>query len=280
MNETVRNVPVGFGPQITPLLVIGPWDHHRVTLVFLAALVPALGVSLYGHVTDLFPVFALSTVAALAWSWVFARLRRRPLGWDWPVTALTVAILMPATVPLWQQAMALSFGIVMGEQIFGGRGRNFLHPTVLALAFLMFSFPGEIQAAAGQPLAIAAGIGGLLLLVVRLVSWRVLAGIAIGVTASLMIAGEGGTWDRLATGPLIFAGVFLIADPVASASTNAGRSVYGFLAGMLVVVFGQAGGDPGSLRAVIFAALLAAIFAPLIDQAVIWLNVRRRRRRG
>jgi Na+-transporting NADH:ubiquinone oxidoreductase subunit B len=119
-----------------------------------------------------------------------------------------------------------------------------------------------------------------LLFVARLVSWRVLAGVVVGASVSLLVAGASDGWDQLIAGTAVFATVFLIADPVTAASTSAGRWAYGLLAGVLLVAFGQAGGDPGSLRAVIFAALLAGIFAPLIDQAVIWLNVRRRRRRG
>ena len=278
MNEAVRNEQL-MSFATTPL-VLGSWDHGRVTFLLAVALGPALGVSLVDHAAGFLPVLALALLVALAWNWIFARLRGRALGWDWTVTALTFAMLMPGSAPLWQQAMALSFGVVMGEQIFGGRGRNFLHPTVVALAFMMFSFPGGWQGTGGFALALAAGVGGLLLLVVRIASWRVLAGVAVGATGSLMVAGQGADWTQLLAGPLVFAAVFLIADPVAAASTSAGRWVYGLLAGVLVVVFGQAGGDPGSLRAVVFAALLAGIFAPSIDQAAVWLNVRRRRRRG
>jgi Na+-transporting NADH:ubiquinone oxidoreductase subunit B len=278
MNEAVRNEqPMALA---TMPLVPGSWDHSRVTFLFVAALALALAVSLFDRAAGFLPVLAQALLVALVWNWIFSRLRGRALGWDWVVTALTFTILMPDTAPLWQQALALSFGVVMGEQIFGGRGRNFLHPAVVALAFIMFSFPGGLQGPGGFALAIAAGVGGLLLLVVRIASWRVFAGVAVGATGSLVVAGQGGDWSQLLAGPLVFATVFLIADPVAAASTGAGRWVYGLLAGTLVVVFGQAGGDPGSLRAVVFAALLAGIFAPLIDKAAMWLNVRRRRRRG
>ncbi|MEX0957173.1 MAG: RnfABCDGE type electron transport complex subunit D [Rhizobiaceae bacterium] len=280
MNETVRNQSAIAPHPAGARIVLGRWDHNRVALVFLIALAPALGVSLVGRAAELLPVLALALAVTLVWTFVFAHFRRRQPGWDWIVTASVFAILIPDTVPYWQQALALTFGVVMGEQIFGGRGRNFLNPVVVALAFLMFSFPGELLGHGDGTLAIAAGVGGLLLLLVRLVSWRVVAGVVFGAGAGLMIAGEGASWAHLLSGTLVFACIFLIADPVAAASTSAGRWMYGLLAGMLVVVFGQSGGDPGSLRAIIFAALLAGILAPLIDQGVIWLNVRRRRRRG
>ncbi len=260
-------------------LLAGPWDHNRVTFVTLAALTPALGVTIYQNPAGLLTVLATSMFIALAWSLLFAHLRQTTLRWDWIITAVTYAVLVPAGVPMWQQAFALSFGVVVGDQIFGGRGRNILHPTVVALAFLMFSFPGNFYRGDEFALAVATTAGGLLLVGVRLVSWRVVVAIAIGLAVSLAVAGTIGEWSQVLTGAVVFGAAFLIADPVAAASTNAGRWAYGLLAGMLVVVFGEAGGDPGSVRAIIFAALVAGIFAPMIDQAVIWLNLRRRMHR-
>lgn len=267
-------------PAHTAPLLASPWDHNRVTFITVVALAPALGVMLYHHPAGLLTALAPALLVALAWVILFAQLRGTRPGWDWVATALSFAVLVPDTVPIWQQVLALSFGVVVGEQVFGGRGRNFLHPTTVALAFLIFSFPGDFQKGDTSALAIAAAMGGLLLVGARLVSWRVMVSISLGTVASLFVAGTIGEWNQVLTGAVVFGAVFLIGDPVAAACTNAGRWAYGLLAGMLVVVFGQAGGDPGSLRAMIFAALLASIFAPMIDQSVIWLNVRRRRCRG
>ncbi|QDZ01551.1 RnfABCDGE type electron transport complex subunit D [Nitratireductor mangrovi] len=278
MNETVGRRSAQSMARPPAPFVMARWDHQRITFVTVAALLPAVGMSIDGRPTLFLSALGVVLAAALAWSWLFAHFRQRPLEWDWIMTGMTFAILVPDTVPIWQQLLALSFGVVMGEQIFGGRGRNFLHPTTVALAFLMFSFPGDYQKPDHTALAVAASAGGLLLLGLRIVSWRVLCGIAIGATVSLMVSGEG-DWHPLLTGIAMISVIFLIADPVAAASTNPGRWLYGLLAGMLMVVFGHAGGDPGSLRAIVFAALLAGVFAPLIDQIVIWLNVRRRRRR-
>lgn len=267
-------------PAYDPPHLQGVWDRHRLAVVTVAALLPALGVAFDRDPAGFLTVLGPAMVVALAWSLLFTHLRGTTLGWDWIVTSATFAILVPNTVPMWQLVLALSFGVVMGEQVFGGRGRNFLHPTIVALAFLMFSFPGDFGDGDEDALALAAAVGGLLLVWMRIISWRVMTGVALGLGASLIVAGTAGAWSQLLTGAVVFGAVFLIADPVAAASTNAGRWVYGLLAGVLVVVFGQAGGDPGSLRAMTFAALLASIFAPTIDQAVIWLNVRRRARRG
>lgn len=280
MNEVVRGLSPSVAARPGEERVSAGWDHHRLAIAIVMALSPALAVSFWQRPGELAAAVALAAFVAFGWIFAFARLRRRRLAWDWVATALIFAILVPSTATHWQQALALSFGVVMGDQIFGGRGRNFLHPATVALAFLLFSFPVGAMAEPNLALAVAASLGGALLLAWRIASWRVVVALVLGAAVGLLPGVEGADWNRLLTGVTIAAAIFLIADPVAAASTNPGRWAYGFLAGLLVVVFGQAGGDPGSLRAVVFAALLSGIFAPTIDQMVMWLNARRRRRRG
>ena len=76
---------------------------------------------------------------------------------------------------------------------------------------------------------------------------------------------------------LAFGLVFLIGHPVAAAATNAGRWIYGALAGGLIALFSQGGTD--FAEAVVFASLMASIFAPLIDHLVGLGHAARRRRR-
>jgi Na+-transporting NADH:ubiquinone oxidoreductase subunit B len=44
---------------------------------------------------------------------------------------------------LWQVALGISFGIVIGKEIFGGTGRNFLNPALTGRAFLYFAYPAQ-----------------------------------------------------------------------------------------------------------------------------------------
>lgn len=190
---------------------------------------------------------------------------------------MILAVLVPASVPLWQLGLALSFGLVMGDLVFGGRGRGFLSPAAVGLAFLLFSFSVGAGSAPGTATAVAAMAGGALMLAAGLLSWRVVAGFSAALIAQSLSLPQQEFKPLLPSATLILGLVFLIGDPVAAACTNAGRWAYGLLAGGLVVLLGNAGG--GILSSVVFAALLASIFAPLIDQAVIWANVRRRARR-
>jgi Na+-transporting NADH:ubiquinone oxidoreductase subunit B len=255
------------------------WDAHRVTAATCVALMVPLAVAIFergaGIVASL--VFALGL--AVLWPLVFARMRRRPMGWDGIVTALIFVLLLPGPVPLWQQGLALSFGLVMGDLIFGGRGRGFLNPAVVGLAFLLFSFPGTASETPGPSVAIAAGVGGALLLALGLLSWRVVVGFGFGIAGLMALLPAPEDWVALHSASLVLGLVFLIGDPVAAACTNVGRLLYGGLAGALVVVLGQTGGGMGTLTTLVFAALLASIFAPLIDQIVITANIRWRARR-
>lgn len=265
-------------PSHAPHL-LGPWDSHRMTAVQAMALLMPVGAAIHQFGAALLPGMVLAVALALAWQALFARMRKRAFRPDGALTAVAFALMASPSIPLWQMALALSFGIVMGEQIFGGRGRNFLHPAVVALAFLFFSFPGAIPVPAGTAVALASVLSALVLVGAGLVSWRVLAGIVVGFAGVLATQSLPTAWEQVLTGSLAFGVVFLACDPVSAASTNPGRWLYGLLTGALIVLLGHTGGSPGSPQAVVFAALVGSIFAPLIDQGVIALNIRRRRRR-
>lgn len=216
---------------------------------------------------------------AVVWQALFARLRRRPMAWDGVAEALLFAALMPASVPLWQQGVAFSFGLVLGAQIFGARGRGFLNPVVVALSFLLISFPEASLAVPGTIGALAALVAGAGLLALGLLSWRITAGFALALAGLSLVwplaGGVGALWNA----GLLVALVFWIGDPVAAACTNAGRWVHGALAAGLVFLFVQGGGI--GLGALVSAAFLASVFAPLVDQVVIALiGLRRARRAG
>jgi Na+-transporting NADH:ubiquinone oxidoreductase subunit B len=251
------------------------WSSTRVTLTLIAALVPPLVVAIYQTGTVFIPLLAASLAVVIGSQLVFSVLRRRAMTADGIVTAITFALMLPLTAVPWQVALGLVFGVIIGEQIFGGRGRNFLNPTVVALAFVIFSFPGFGYELGGPELALAALPGGLLLLVAGLISWRVIVAAVVGFVAAAYLLGIADPFDQLLVGSFAFALVFLACDPVSAASTNPGRWVYGLIVGGLAMHGRSRGAGDGR----VFAILLASIFAPLIDQAVMFANVQLRKRR-
>jgi Na+-transporting NADH:ubiquinone oxidoreductase subunit B len=262
------------GPHIR-----GTWDANRIAAISLLALILPTSLFLFENGLVGITNIALAVILVMGWQLLFAILRHRAFTWDGVGTALIFTILAPPSTPLWQLIFAITFGVVLGEQIFGGRGRSFVNPATLALAFLFFSFHEPASDPAGINLIAAVVPGAILLLHLRLLSWRTLVGILLGLFGAAMLARSAFDWEQLLSGSLIFGLVFLACDPISSASTNLGRWLYGALIGTLVVVLGQTGAGPGSVNAVVFAALLGSIFAPLIDHTVVTLNAHKRRKR-
>ena len=46
------------------------------------------------------------------------------------VSSMLYALIVPATTPLWQVALGIIFGVVIGKEVFGGTGKNFLNPAL------------------------------------------------------------------------------------------------------------------------------------------------------
>lgn len=255
------------------------WTGDRVTAVVTLALLFPLGAALYVGGLGLL-LLGGALVVAVGWTLLFTRLRGRNMNWHAVPTAIVFALLLPPELPLWQALLSLSFGLMLGEQVFGGRGYSFLNPAVAALAFLFFSFPAAATPGVQSPLvALAVLPGALLLLAAGLVSWRILLAAAIGFMLWMFVRGLGLPSAEVLTAALALGVVHLVCEPTSAAATNPGRWAYGFMVGVLIVILGEAGQGIGSTAAVVFAALLGSIFAPLIDSIVVFVNVRRRRQR-
>jgi len=216
-------------------------------------------------------------IAALAFEGAFAFLRGHGPSLDGVTTALVAAIVVPPEIALWQVITVVSLGAVLGELVFGGRGFGFVSPATVALALLVISFPELELSQPTRELALAVLPGGISLLALGLISGRVLLAVGLSAWACMYLSGQGTEPGQIAAA-LAFGLVFLIADPTSAASTNAGRWIYGALAGGLVALFSSQGVITS--EAVIFAALMAAIFAPLIDHLVVLAHVWCRGRRS
>lgn len=248
-----------------------------VTILQCVALLPPLGFVLMAEGAPQIALLFAAVIVALLWEGLFAFLRRRAVTAHGLTTALIVAIVVPAGLPLWQLAVALSLGVILAELIFGGRGFGFLSAATVSLSLLLFSFPQTVLRPITTDLALATLLGALLLLAFGLLSWRAAVGFVAALVALLALTGS--PIDVTATLVAVSFGlVFLVCDPFAAASTNPGRWLYGALAGGLAVVF-SAGATAPPMAALVSAALFAGITAPLIDHLVILADAERRRRR-
>ena len=248
-----------------------------VTLAQTLALVPPAVVLALDQTASYLPQLATALIAALGLEVLFALLRSRRPNLHGITTALIVATMAPPDLALWQLGLVVSLGTLLAELVFGGRGFGFVAPAIVALALLTISFPQAELSHPSQRLALATLPGAALLLAFGLISWRILLSCPLLIASFLLLSGESLDVVALATG-LTFGVVFLICDPTNAATTNPGRWVYGVLAGALIIVLSS--GTTPTPEALVFAALLASIFAPLIDHLVVLAHARRRQTRA
>lgn len=91
------------------------------------------------------PVYAVTFVVGGFWEVLFASVRGHEVNEGFFVTSVLFALICPPDIPLWQVALGISFGVVIGKEIFGGTGKNFLNPALTGRAFLYFAYPVEIS---------------------------------------------------------------------------------------------------------------------------------------
>ncbi len=76
---------------------------------------------------------------------LFAIVRKHEINEGFLVTGMLFPLTLPATIPLWQVAIGILFGVIVGKEVFGGTGMNVLNPALTARAFLFFAYPVEIS---------------------------------------------------------------------------------------------------------------------------------------
>jgi Na+-transporting NADH:ubiquinone oxidoreductase subunit B len=91
------------------------------------------------------PIYAVTMAAGGFWEVLFASVRNHEVNEGFFVTSLLYAAILPASIPLWQVAVGISFGVVIGKEVFGGTGKNFLNPALVGRAFLYFAYPVQIS---------------------------------------------------------------------------------------------------------------------------------------
>lgn len=92
-----------------------------------------------------FPVYIVTIAVGGLWEVLFAVVRRHEINEGFLVTSLLFPLILPPTIPYWQVALGISFGVVIGKEVFGGVGMNILNPALTARAFLFFAYPAEIS---------------------------------------------------------------------------------------------------------------------------------------
>ncbi len=101
-------------------------------------------IMLYGAI-KVMPIVIVSYAAGGIWEVLFSIVRKHEINEGFLVTGLLIPLTLPPTIPLWQVAVGVSFGVVIGKEVFGGTGMNIFNPALTARAFLFFSYAGEMS---------------------------------------------------------------------------------------------------------------------------------------
>lgn len=275
------------------------------------------------------PVYIVCMTVGGLWEVLFCIVRKHEVNEGFLVTGMLFPLTLPPTIPLWQVALGISFGVVIGKEVFGGTGKNFLNPALTARAFLYFahatdmvgdrvwtavdgstgatalgalatapienafsvvttswwaSFLGTIPGSMGETSTLACLIGAAILIVTRIGSWQIMAGVvsgAFGLSTLFWIVGSESNpmfdmppWWHLVVGGFAFGTVFMATDPVSAAMTEKGKWAYGILIGMMTILIRVI--NPAYPEGIMLAILFGNTMAPLIDYFVIQANVKRR----
>jgi Na+-transporting NADH:ubiquinone oxidoreductase subunit B len=149
---------------------------------------------------------------------------------------------------------------------------------------LMNAFIGNLQGSIGEVSTLMIFIGGFFLLLTRIASWRIMAGVMLGMIATSSLFNFVGSetnemfnvpwyWHMM-IGGFAFGMVFMATDPVSSSMTNAGKWWFGGLVGLMTVLIRVV--NPAFPEGIMLAILFANLFAPLIDHFVVQANIKRR----
>lgn len=91
------------------------------------------------------PIYAVTFAVGIAWEILFAVIRKHEINEGFFVTSVLFALSCPPDLPLWQAAIGITFGVVIGKEVFGGTGKNFLNPALTGRAFLYFAYPSQLS---------------------------------------------------------------------------------------------------------------------------------------
>ncbi|MEG3754462.1 NADH:ubiquinone reductase (Na(+)-transporting) subunit B [Psychromonas arctica] len=321
------------GVQANDAIVAGysALEDWRVALLDMLGVTLGSGAGIFDNLlfgaAYFLPIYAVTFVVGGFWEVLFASVRKHEVNEGFFVSSVLFALIVPATLPLWQVALGITFGVVVAKEIFGGTGRNFLNPALAGRAFLYFAYPtdisgdavwtavdgfsgatslsvmsqgglealqsqmswmdafiGNMQGSVGEVSTLAILIGGAFIVITGIASWRIIAGVMIGMIATSLLFNVIGSdtnhmfqlpwYWHLVMGGFAFGMIFMATDPVSAAFTNKSKWAYGILIGLMTVLIRVV--NPAFPEGIMLAILFANLFAPLFDYFVVQGNIKRR----
>lgn len=126
--------------------VTGSGDWHEFFISLLAGHDPSsLWDNFWYGAVYFIPIYAVTFLVGAFWEVLFAMVRGHEINEGFFVTSVLFALTCPPNAPLWMVALGISFGIVIGKEVFGGTGKNFVNPALSGRAFLYFAYPAAMS---------------------------------------------------------------------------------------------------------------------------------------
>ncbi len=101
--------------------------------------------NVYHGLAYFIPLYAVVFGAGIVFEIWFASKRGHEVNEGFFVTSILFTLVLPPTTPLWMAAIGIVFGVVIGKEVFGGTGKNFLNPALVGRAFLYFAYPAQMS---------------------------------------------------------------------------------------------------------------------------------------
>jgi Na+-translocating ferredoxin:NAD+ oxidoreductase subunit D len=280
----------------------------KTMLDVVIALLPATVFGVYSFGFRALMITLLAVVSSVGFEFLYQKVAKQKSSihdLSAVVTGLLLAMNLPSQVPYWMPILGSLFAIIIVKQLFGGLGQNFMNPALAARAFLLVSFAdimttwvtpldaittatplallkegatelpalsdafiGMIAGSIGETSVLALLLGGIYLLLRKVISWRIPV-TYIGTVALMVLVFGGQGFDmtflgyHLFTGGLILGAFFMATDYSSSPTTAIGQIIMGVGCGLLTALIRLFGGYP---EGVSFAILIMNLFVPLIDK--------------
>lgn len=269
---------------------------RSIMLDVIIALCPALvaSVIIFGWRAALVTAFCVAL--CVFFEWAFEKICKRDVtvgDLSAIVTGLLLSFNLPVGIPLWQAAIGCLVAIVIVKQLFGGIGCNFANPAITARVVMLISFAGSMSDFAakndatssatplsggempsvldlflgnhggslGETCALALLLGGVYLIVRRVITWHTPVVFVATVFVFTFLLGENPV-EHVFTGGLLLGAIFMATDYSTTPSTKWGKVIFGLGCGIITVLIRVFGNYP---EGVSFAILFMNILTPLIS---------------
>ncbi len=274
------------------------------------ALLPVLAFGVYQFGLRALMVIAICVVTCVVSELLFELIAKKPItvfDYSAVVTGLILAINLPSTVAWWIPVIGGAFAIIAVKMLFGGIGQNFMNPALAARCFLLISFTSRMNdfsidgvsgatplamikagenpdlltlflgfhgGCIGEVSALAILIGGLYLIVKKIISVRIpltyILSTLVFVALINVVSGNDITITYLAgqllSGGLLVGAFFMATDYATSPITAKGQIIYGIILGLMTALFRVLG---SSAEGVSYAIIIGNLLVPIIEKITV-----------